>query len=137
MKTRNIAAFILISTLLTASAAVREKTVSHERISTDSITSFLMKYGWETDEDLIVSEQIIIPEKFSSLYSEYNKIQQKQGFDLSDYKGCRAVLYTCPVLNYADMENVNAQLIVSENRLIGSDLICTGENGFIKPINTH
>lgn len=105
--------------------------------SDETISAYLKKYGWQTDQDKITFSQIVIPCKFNKIYNEYNKVQKEQGFDLENYKGSSAVLITCPVVNYAGIENVSAQLIISEDHIIGANLIRAGEDGFIKPLNRH
>ena len=105
--------------------------------SDETISAYLKRYGWETKTEDICFSDITIPCKFNKIYSEYNKVQKEQGFDLENYKGSPAILITCPVVNYAGIENVSAQLIISEDYIIGATIVCTGENGFVKPLNRH
>ncbi len=133
---------ILLATVLTVGSLIsfyiyRINNCSEFYPSDETVSAYLKRYGWETKSESITSSDIIIPCKFNEVYSEYNKIQQKQGFNLENYKGSPAVLITCPVVNYAGIENVSAQLIISEDHIIGANLICPGEDGFIKPLNTH
>lgn len=82
------------------------------------------------------SKEIIIPNVFNNVYNEYNEIQQQQGFDLRKYKGKKATLYTYNISNYKDNENVVADLIVCEGKLIGADLCDTSaDNGFLVALN--
>src|SRR5574344_1717598 len=50
--------------------------------SDETISAYLKKYGWQTDQDKITFSQIVIPCKFNKIYNEYNKVQKEQGFDL-------------------------------------------------------
>lgn len=133
--------FLLITAGLIVFLAVGIKEKKKETAavlpSTESICAYLMSYGWETDTDRMTSEDIIIPYEFSDVYTEYNSIQKRQGFDLSAHRGNEAVLITCPVTNYSSQNDVYAELILEDTRLIGADLICYGENGFITPLNSR
>ena len=83
-------------------------------------------------------QEITIPGAFGDIYSAYNEIQLSQGFDLEKYKGRAAVLYSYSVLNcpgYA--ENVTANLIVCDGRLIACDISLNEENGFTKALITE
>lgn len=112
-----------------------EKTVSASRnikcSTADERRDFITSLGFETD---IVEEQkdIIIPKEFNEVYTKYNEVQKQQGFDLEPYKGKAAVIYTYKILNYEKGENVVANLIVCEDKLIGADLCDpSADSGFL------
>lgn len=93
--------------------------------------AYINSLGWETNGEE-ASKDIAIPNEFNEVYTEYNKIQQKQGFDLSKHKGETATIYTYKITNYEENDNVIADLIVQNGVLIGSDLCDTNaENGFL------
>ena len=70
---------------------------------------------------------------WNDVFEEYNSIQKQQGFDLEDYKGKDVTIYTYEVYNYEGKpENMVANLMIYENRLIGGDLSCTELGGFIQ-----
>lgn len=82
--------------------------------------SYLATLGWEFDGE--EQKEITIPEDWNEVYEQYNAIQKKQGFDLTPYKGSTATIYTYHLTNYKDNENVIADLMVCEGKLIGADL---------------
>ena len=45
----------------------------------------------ETPEEV---KNIVIPEVFSDVYENYNQLQRRAGFDLADFKGKEATVYT-------------------------------------------
>src|SRR5574344_2539051 len=47
---------------------------------------FFLNMGYEIDETTLVSDSVIIPEKFSSIYEKYNNLQKQSGLDLTSYK---------------------------------------------------
>ena len=68
--------------------------------------------------------EVQIPEEFSEVYENYNKIQ-RHGLDLSKYNGEKAARYTYKVVNHPSGEkDVRATLLVYKDKLIGGD-ICT------------
>ena len=44
--------------------------------------NFISRLGYEVDENSVKSKDITIPMNFSDVYTEYNKLQKKAGFDL-------------------------------------------------------
>ena len=76
---------------------------------------------------------VTIPKEFNEVYEKYNKLQKQQGFDLEDYKGKTAEVYTYAVKNYGNKkQEVRANLIVCEGQLVGGD-VCSAElDGFMQ-----
>lgn len=99
--------------------------------------NYLEGFGWELDEESETKE-LTIPERWNTVYMDYNKIQQNQGFDLANYKGKRVTLYTYKITNYKKGSNdgVVADMLVCDGVLIGGDVCNTSaENGFIVGFN--
>lgn len=92
---------------------------------------YLNSYGWEVDSEPIETKTVVIPRKFSDVYSDYNKIQQEQGFDLTKYGGIEAVRYTYKILNYPGEENAVADIIVYRNEVIAADVQSVSLDGFM------
>lgn len=113
-------------------------TVSQTKIqcaTTEQRVKYINSLGYKTDTKE-ESKEIIIPLRFNQVYNNYNEIQKKQGFDLTSYKGKKAVLYTYNILNYEDNDNVIANLIVLDGVLIGADLCDTSaDDGFLVALN--
>ncbi len=96
---------------------------------------FLNKAGWIVAPDPIEQEKITIPSEFNEAYNAYNEIQLQQGFDLTKSAGEEAEIFTYSVLNYPDYpENITANLIFVNDRLVGADITQTVENGFTLPL---
>lgn len=97
----------------------------------DDRISYLTSLGWQVDEKE-EKKSIVIPSVFNDVYNDYNDIQKSQGFDLENYKGKKAVLYSYSVRNYNGSDNVKADLIVYNGNLIGSDLCDSdAQDGFL------
>lgn len=99
--------------------------------SAEKAADYLAGCGWTVKEDKVNVEEITIPVSFSEVYERYNAIQLKQGFDLTKYKGEKAVKYTFVVTNYKGFDNVEAHVLVKGGRVIGGDICSTELNGFM------
>lgn len=103
----------------------------------EDIIGFLSENGYTVSSP--VTKEITIPEEFSDVYENYNKLQKKQNFNLEKYKGRSAVSYTFSIIGYINESgepenNVEAHIIVCDGRIIGGDIASTRLNGFMKPI---
>ena len=90
--------------------------------------AFLESLGWETSVEPVDIREVIIPEEWNSVFEEYNDLQKQQGFDLDRYRGKQATIYTYQILNYDGAENVVANLMVFDGKLIAGD-VCSAELG--------
>lgn len=114
-----------ISEAQSVSAVISAKTDSERR-------AYLSKYGYKLASDC-EQKEITIPKKWNDVYNSYNQIQKNQGFDLTDYKGQKATLYTYTVTNYKGKGDcIVADMLVCEGKLIGGD-ICnpSAKDGFL------
>lgn len=121
--------------LLSAAKAAADDDVYFAMSSNAERVEFLNKQGWIVSPDPLSKEEITIPSEFNELYEKYDEFQDEQGFDLDDYKGKKAIIYSYKVLNYPNYpENVTANLIVVNNRLVGGEITLNEENGFTVPL---
>ena len=108
-------------------------------ILTDSVnnnTSMIFRLSANIFYQATNKKQIIIPSKFNDVYTRYNDIQKKQGFDLEQYKGKKATIYTYSITNYKSNNNVVADLIVYDGKLIGADLCDpSADSGFLTALS--
>ncbi len=94
---------------------------------------YLNTNGW--DVDYISEQKITIPSEFSQTYEEYNALQKSMGFDLRQFMGKRATLYTYTVKNYEKTSgDVRASLIVCDKKIIAADLYLYEQGGFLRGI---
>lgn len=101
--------------------------------------AFLSQFGYEVTQDPLKVEEVIIPEEFDETYTQYNEIQKTQNFDLEKYKGCRVKKWTYEVTNYKGYESsdgiIEANLLIYNSIVIGADIQCLEQDGFIKALN--
>lgn len=129
-------AFIgLAGYFLTAAKKEAEDDIYFSMSSNVQRVDFLNRQGWIVNPEPVSTEEITIPSEFNEIYERYDEFQDEQGFDLDDYKGKKATIYTYKVLNYPEYpENVVANMIIANNRLIAGEVTLNEENGFTVPI---
>lgn len=79
---------------------------------------FLNINGCNVYEEPVECSAVTIPAEFNEVYNAYNEIQLQQGFDLSDYKGEKADIYTYKM---QDNSGLLAVLIICNDKLIGCE----------------
>lgn len=97
---------------------------------------FLASCGYAADQEPARTQEVRIPKEWNQVYTQYNAIQQSQGFDLSRYKGKALMQYVYRIQDYPGegSEPVYATLLLYKNKLVGADLSRGGEGGFLRPL---
>lgn len=104
----------------------------------DDRVSFLNSFGYKVVTEPHEVVEVVVPEKFDSVYESYNEIQRAQGLNLKKYAGKKLTRYTYELTDYDDSKRkVYANLLVCKNKIVGGD-ICTLEgegfiHGFTRP----
>ncbi len=96
---------------------------------------FMSSLGWKVSESYEQCKVIVIPENFNEVYTNYNKLQKEQGFNLEKYKGKTVENYTYTVYNYKgyeDKECIKCNLLICDGKLIGGDVCSTEVGGFMQ-----
>ncbi|HOV40746.1 MAG TPA: DUF4830 domain-containing protein [Oscillospiraceae bacterium] len=119
---------VIISMMALAFLKIRISYEARGELSGEEMKAFLSGYGWTVSDSPPKAEEITIPEKFNSIYEEYNEIQKRCGFDLSKYKGKTATKYTYEI---ADLPNVKATILVHDGKIIGGDVSSAEYGGFM------
>ena len=113
--------------VIEVSARRKEGDFKNVETNADRI-ELLNGYGWEVEETPILESTVTIPEEFDEVYSEYNKLQKKEGLDLEKYKGKKVEMYVYKITNAE--EEAYANLLVYKKRVIGGDITSASPNGF-------
>lgn len=108
-----IIGFILVGQFLTAKAGGVDGSTNAKRVN------FLQSLGLKVNETATEIKDIIIPQNFSKVYENYNQLQTQNGFNLKNYRGKPAKIYTYSIDD--DKENV-AHLVVCDDKIIGGDI---------------
>ena len=91
---------------------------------------YLKSLKLEADDSNVSHKDIVIPQKFNDVYTEYNNLQKKAGFDLSRFKGKNATVYTYELLG----TKREIHLIVCEGAIIGGDIADVMFGGNMYPL---
>ncbi len=91
---------------------------------------FINSLGYKIDESFSETKEILIPENFNEVFSNYNEIQNEAGYNLENYKGCPAFLHKYKLLD----ENKYINLIIYNGEVIGGDVSSPQINGEILPL---
>jgi hypothetical protein len=70
------------------------QSVFHADSALGKVADYLESLGWAVDTESATEKQVVIPERFSNVYEEYNSLQKAQGFDLSQLLWAGASLST-------------------------------------------
>ena len=124
-----LSAVIIFAGVRGRSAIQRGKNI---RTNEDRL-AYLASMGWECESEALREQNVVIPQEFSGVFEEYNRLQKQQGFDLSRYAGLEAGLYQYKVLGYpsAGRSTVIAQLLILNYEVIGGDIHSTDFDGFM------
>lgn len=118
-----------------AQLSVQVKEQSLSASSEDEILTFISSCGWQVDEEAAEVRDVVIPESFDEVYTNYNKIQQEQGFDLEEYAGHRVKRWTYIIRNYPDTlptdDFIRINILVSDGAVIGGDVCSVKLDGFM------
>ena len=103
----------------------------------EDIKNYIKSFGWEIEDNPVEVVDVQVPNEFSDVYKNYNKIQKEQGFDLEKYKGKKVNRFTFVVLNYPDMpKNIRADVITYKNKIIAADICSVELDGFMYGIDS-
>lgn len=124
-----ILAVVLISLVISGWALTEKANLING--STNALrTEYIRSLGFEPDDSDTEAKEIIIPQSFNEVYSEYNNLQKRAGFDLKNYRGKKATLYTYS-LSGTDKK---LHLIVLNGYVIGGDIADVKVDGEMLPL---
>ncbi|MBR4099529.1 MAG: DUF4830 domain-containing protein [Clostridia bacterium] len=103
--------FILVGQFFSVKANEIDASTNLKRVQ------FINTLGITLKSDDYKEKTVTIPQQFGAVYSNYNALQRKAGFDLLGYRGKQVKIYTYNI----DGETV-VNLMVYKDRLIGGDI---------------
>lgn len=97
---------------------------------------YIHSLGWTVEPEPLEVVELTIPRTFNAVYRNYNALQQKQGFDLSAFRGARVKRWTYRVTNYpGQTDGVRLNLLLYGDRVIGGDVSTVALNGFMQGLS--
>lgn len=125
--------FFLVIILFSALEFVNiEAKITDKILTNEDRVNLINTLGYEVSTDAVEVKQITIPEAFSDVYTEYNKLQQKAGFNLKDYSGYTADVYKYKISGTTEEKFVN--IIICDGVLIGGDVSSALLGGEMQPL---
>ena len=128
------AAALVLITGMTLLLAGCFRSSSHEEIrlaTNQQQVSYLEGLGWQVLPEPVETLDLQLPEDLTAQWRDYLALQEKQGLPFGDCAGQTVRRFTYTVTNYPGFhDGVQANLFLCGDRLIGGDIIVTGENGF-------
>lgn len=128
---------IINSNRAQAESSQTDSTLNFSASTDEERLAFISQLGYTVEEEPVSVGEVLIPENFDEVYTQYNELQLKSGFDLSDYKGCTVKKWTFRVTNYSEYENSDAirlTLLIYKGKVIGGDICSTEFDGFMQPL---
>ena len=100
--------------------------------SASDAANYLAGFGWEVAGTPSAVKTVQIPSEFDKIYTEYNNLQKTQNFNLENYRGKTAVMYTFKILNHsATNTDVFGNVLVCGNEVIAGDVVSYAIDGFL------
>ena len=94
--------------------------------------AYLSSLGWEIDKNSESFRSVLVPQKLEGIMAQYNKIQLRQGYDLSKHLGESCRQYCYDVTNYpGGAGKVIVSLYLQDGKVIAGDVHSTAVNGFM------
>lgn len=94
--------------------------------------SFLHSLGYDVSGSSGEVREVLIPDEFDEVFTQYNTLQKSAGMDLEAYKGRRMKCWTYEVVNDPSGECVLAHLYVYKDKIVGGDVSSTALDGFMR-----
>ena len=108
--------------------------ISYNAADAGERLAFIEQFGWQVREDPVEIAEVIVPESFDEVYETYNALQKEQGLDLTPYQGERVKRWVYELTNYPGREDtgdMRLHLLITDGVVIGGDVCCVAENGFM------
>ena len=97
----------------------------------DQRVAYLQELGWQVSPEPVETLDLQLPEDLKPQWGDYLKLQDEQGLPFGGCAGQTVRRFTYAVANYPEApDGVQANLFLCGDRLVGGDIIATGENGF-------
>jgi len=132
-----LAVFVLILTLIFTRGASSKK-AEPDLSTTQGRARFLSELGWEINTATETYRSVTVPTELTGIMKQYNRMQQTQGYDLSEHLGEKCEQYTYVLTNYSDAEGtVLVTMYIRDGKIIAGDIHTTAANGFMHALRRN
>ena len=98
--------------------------------------AYISSLGYSVAAEPLSEKEVVIPETFDETYTQYNALQQQCGFDLTRYMGETVTQYVYSILEYEGAEDVQLELLVCDNKVIGGSVYTVAVDGFMRGLSS-
>ncbi len=117
-----------------ASTPVKEPDLT----TTQGRAEFLREMGWEINTATETYRSVTVPTELTGIMKQYNRMQQTQGYDLSEHLGEKCDQYTYVLTNYSEAEGtVLVTMYIRDGKIIAGDIHTTAANGFMHALRRN
>ena len=96
-----------------------------------SMVQFLANLGYEVNPTYTEVREVLIPDEFDDVFTNYNALQKEAGMDLEPYHGKRMKCFSYKVTNYPGEPDALAHLYIYDGKIVGGDISSTALDGFM------
>lgn len=93
--------------------------------------AFFNQFGWQVKPEPVSEKQVVIPQTFDDVYTNYNNVQLEQGMNLKNYAGKTCTQWVYEITNYPEGTSVRGTILVLDGKVIGGDLSTPELDGFM------
>ncbi len=116
--------FMILSSVFSVKSTRIDGSTNQKRVE------YIKSLKLEPDDTKVTFKETVIPQKFDETYKQYNSLQKKSGFDLTEYKSKRVTIYTYPLAS----GNRDVHIIIYNGIIIGGDIADKKADGNVYPI---
>ena len=96
--------------------------------------AYINSVGWTVEAEPLEIAEVTIPAQFNEVYTAYNELQKKSGFDLTAQAGEICTQYKYTVTNHSAGSGVYLCLLVKDGTIVGADVSSAEMGGFMHGI---
>lgn len=108
-----VSALIILGQFLTVNHRYFDGSTHSERME------FLSLYNLKVNETAVAVKETRIPDEISGAAEEYNRILQKAGFDLTNFRGKDVTVYTYKIDGFSEKQ---VNILVCNEKIIAGDI---------------
>lgn len=132
-KTAVFSAVILLLVILVVIGFISVCGISENAATEKQRKEFLSELEVVPESTGETVKDVTVPNDFSPVYIRYNELQKRAGYDLTQYKGARATLYTYTVLGSGNTRYF-INILTYKGRVIGGDMCSAAIDGEMVPL---
>lgn len=114
-----------------------DNTLNYSASTEEERQNFAKQLGFTVLSEPENVSDVIIPQEFDEVYTQYNELQKQAELDLEPYKGCTVKKWTYIITDYPEYENqtcIRLNLLVYKGKIIGGDVCNIELDGFMLPL---